>query len=262
MAVSVASLKRGGVDKAPILLIHAVGGVGKTTLGASAPAPVFMQTEDGLRYDVPTFGVLTDFGQVLEALASLYTDEHSFETLVVDSLDWLEPLVWAEACARLGVTSIEQPGYGKGYVEALSVWRQYIDGITALRDHRGMTIVQIAHTQVKRFNSPEHEPYDRYVIKMHDKAAALLAEHCDLVGFLNYRTSTVKADAGFKKSVTRGVGGGMRVLYTEERPAFFAKNRFGQYGMPEAIDLPDVVGNDSALWHAIAQYIPHPGGQQ
>ncbi|MDO8605938.1 MAG: AAA family ATPase [Phaeospirillum sp.] len=94
--------------------------------------------------------------------------------------------------------------------------------------------IQIAHTEIKRFDSPEHEPYDRYIIKLHARAAALMQEHSDAVLFANYRISTVKSDVGFNKKVTRALGSGERVLYTAERPAFLAKNR---YGLPDVLPL-------------------------
>jgi hypothetical protein len=105
-------------------------------------------------------------------------------------------------------------------------------------------VIQLAHTDIRRFDSPEHEPYDRYVIKLHARAAALLQEHSDVVLFANYRVSTVKSDVGFNKKVTRALGSGERVLYTEERPAFLAKNRYG---------LPDVLPLD---WPAFAAAMP------
>ena len=129
---------------------------------------------------------------------------------------------------------IEAPGYGKGYVAALDVWREFLDGINALRDDRGMAAVLIAHADIRRFDSPETEPYDRYQPKLHSRAAALVQEHVDAVLFANYRISTVKSDAGFGKKVVRGVSGGDRLLHTIERPAFLAKNRFG---LEESIDL-------------------------
>ncbi|GAB5501169.1 MAG: hypothetical protein PsegKO_34800 [Pseudohongiellaceae bacterium] len=97
-----------------------------------------------------------------------------------------------------------------------------------------MAIVQIAHTDIRRFDSPEHEPYDRYVIKLHARASALLQEHADVVLFANYRINTVKSDVGFNKKITRALGSGERVIHTEERPAFLAKNR---YGLPETLPL-------------------------
>ena len=184
--------------------------------------PVFLLTEDGLgTLDVPHFPLARTFDEVMQALAFLYTEEHAFRTLVVDHIvDWLEPLVHSRVCKDQGWNSIEDAGYGKGYVHALDLWRQYIEGLNALRDDKGMTVIQIAHTDIKRFDSPRVPgPYDRYVIKLHTKASALLQEHSDVVLFANYRISTVKSDVGFNKKVTRALGSGERLLHTAERPA-------------------------------------------
>ena len=245
MAISLAQLTRANAPKPPRILIHGVAGVGKTTFAAEANKPVFVQTEDGLgTIPAANFPLARTFEEVLESLASLYTEDHDFKTVVIDSVDWLEPLVWGKACRDNGWASIEEPGYGRGYVAALNLWRQYIEGLNALRDDRGMTVVQIAHTDIKRFDSPEHDPYDRYVIKLHARAAALMQEHSDIVLFANYRISTVKADVGFNKKVNRAMGSGERVIHSAERPAFLAKNR---YGLPETLPLD---------WQSFAQAMP------
>lgn len=245
MAITLAQLTRAAQPKPPRILIHGVAGVGKTTFASEANNPVFIQTEDGLGTLPAThFPLARTYEEVLESLGSLYTEDHDFRTVVIDSVDWLEPLVWAKACRDNGWNSIEDAGYGKGYVACLGLWRQYVDGLNALRDERGMAVVQIAHTDIKRFDSPEHDPYDRYVIKLHTRAAALLLEHSDVVLFANYRISTVKADVGFNKKVNRAMGSGERVIHTAEKPAFLAKNR---YGLPETLPLE---------WQAFAQAMP------
>jgi hypothetical protein len=219
--------------------------VGKTSFAASAPAPVFIQTEDGLgTMDAPTFGLLKSYDDVMEAIGALYSEKHPYQTVVLDSLDWLEPLIWASVAKANGWANVETPGYGKGYVAALDAWRVLLDGLNALRDEKGMTVIGIAHSEIKRFDSPENEPYDRYTIKLHARASALLQEHVDCVLFANYRISTVKSEVGFNKKVVRGVGGHDRLLYTAERPAFLAKNRFG---LPESVPLE---------WQQLAQHIP------
>ena len=129
-------------------------------------------TEDGLgTLEVPHFPLARTFDEIMDALERLYTDEHGYRSVVIDSVDWLEPLVWQRACKDNRWASIEDAGYGKGYIAALDLWRQYLDALDALRGERGMTVVQIAHTDIKRFDSPEHEPYDRYVIKLHARAS-------------------------------------------------------------------------------------------
>ena len=201
--------------------------MGKTTFSVSAPRPVFILTEDGLgRLQTTSFPLAKSYSDVMEALDALLTEVHDFETVVVDSLDWLEPLIWGEVARMHGVNSVEDLGYGRGYVAALDLWRAYLDKLDRLRNEKNMVVVQVAHSVIKRFDSPEHEPYDRYEIKLHAKAAALVQEHSDCVLFANYRVSTTKTDVGFKKKVNRAVGSGERVLFTQERPAFLAKNRF------------------------------------
>jgi hypothetical protein len=82
-------------------------------------------------------------------------------------------------------------------------------------------------------------------------------EHSDVVGFLNYRVSLQKSDVGFNKKVNRAVGGGQRVLYLEERPAFHAKNR---YGMPVSIDLPTKLQawtEPESIWAVLAEHLPN-----
>ncbi|GAC1508425.1 MAG: hypothetical protein NVS1B6_15800 [Steroidobacteraceae bacterium] len=249
--ISMATVKRGAAPKPPVLLVYSGHGLGKTTLGASAPSPIFLQTEDGLgSLDVPTFGLLRTFDEMMQAIGALYAEEHEFQTVVLDSMDHLEPLIWAQTCKDNGWANLESPGYGKGFAAALDHWRILMDGFKALRDDKGMTVLMLAHCMVQRFDAPDSEPYDRYQPKLHKGASALVQELADGVFFGNYRISTVKSDQGFGKTVTRAVGGGDRVLYTEERPAFLAKRRFET--MPSVIPLS---------WDAIAQHIPalaHP----
>jgi hypothetical protein len=243
MAISLASLQRSSPRVPPRLLVYGTAGIGKSTLGQRAPAPVFIQTEES-EVDVPTFGLLRTYEQVMEALAALYSEPHDFQTVVLDSLDWLEPMVWAETCRVNGWPNIEGPGYGKGYLAALDQWRALLDGFNSLRGERGMTVLLIAHCEIKRFDSPETEPYDRYQIKLQPRASALVQEHVDAVLFANYRVSTVKADLGFNKKAVRGVGAGDRLLFSNERPAFLAKNR---YALPDSLPLD---------WPTLAAGIP------
>lgn len=247
MAITIASLKKSTSLTPPRILIHGVAGVGKSTFASGAYNPAFICTEDGLgALQVNHFPLAKTYGEVAEALDALRNDEHDLGTAVIDSVDWLEPLIWAETCRINKWENIEQPGYGKGYAAALDIWRDYIDRLNELRDKRGMAIIQIAHTDIKRFDSPEHEPYDRYQIKLQTRAAALLQEHSDIVLFANYRVSVVKSEVGFNKKIARALGSGERVMHTAERPAFLAKNR---YGLPDTLPLS---------WSALVDAMPKP----
>jgi hypothetical protein len=110
-----------------------------------------------------------------------------------------------------------------------------------------MQVVLLAHTEIKVFNDPSNEPYDRYQIKLQARAAAIAQEWADAVLFVNFRATTQKTDKGFKKFVTRGIGSGERVAYTEERPSHYAKTR---YAMPSEVSLPK-----GGAYAAIASHI-------
>lgn len=235
MTISLECIKSGVNLVPPMIMVYGTHGVGKTSFAASAPDPIFIQTEDGLGLiGAPTFGLIKSFEGVMEAISALYSGDHNYKTAVLDSVDHMENLVWSQAAKDNGWANIETPGYGRGYVAALDLWRLLVEGLRALRDDKGMVVILIAHSQISRFDAPDNEPYDRYSPKLHKGASALLQEAMDAVLFANYRIATVKSEAGFGKKISRGVGAGDRVLYTEERPAFLAKQR---YNLPPVIPM-------------------------
>ena len=235
MALSLKDLSSDPTIAPPRIVLYGPHGIGKTTFGAGAPGPVLLPTEDGIgKLSVAHFPMLRSYEAVLEAIGALYQEEHKHQTVVLDSLDWLEPLIWKRACKVHGWADIEEPGYGKGYIAALDIWREFLDGVNALRTHRNMAVILIAHNQIKRFDSPDTEPYDRYQIKLQDRASALVEEWSDAILFANWRTFTTSTDVGFNKKVIRGVTSGERVMFTEERPAYKAKNR---YSLPPELPL-------------------------
>lgn len=235
MAISLSSIsKTQRAAKPPRVVIHGPHGVGKTTLGAGGYNPIFLPLEDGLGgIETSAFPLLKTWDEVKQALNTLLTEKHDFGTVVVDSLDWLEPLVWAEVCKLNNKRSIEEIPYGKGYIEAAPFWREFLDLLDRLRDN-GMASVLIAHSEIKRFDSPETEPYDRYQIKLHKMASALVQEWADVIGFAQFETAIKTQDAGFGNAKARGIGTGRRFLHVVEKPAFVAKNR---YAMPDKTAL-------------------------
>ncbi|MCA0944532.1 ATP-binding protein [Salipiger pacificus] len=247
MSFNLSSIQSGATNanRPPILICYGVHGVGKTTLGAMFPNPILLRCEDGLGgLAVDAFPKAETFDDVMTALQALATEDHGYQTLVVDSLDWLEPMVWEQTCRNNGWQSIEEPGFGKGYVATMDQWREYMDAVNYLRDAKGMTIFQIAHTDIRTFEDPNADSYSRYEIKLHKKASALVQEHADAILFANYRVSVKTSEGGFGAKKARAIGSGERLLYTEERPSFLAKNR---YGMDPSLPME---------FGAIAHFIP------
>ena len=157
-------IHRGKQPMPPRLIVYGTEGVGKSTFAAEAPAPVFVQTEDGLaEIECTKFPLATTFADVLAALSELYSEPHDFQTVVIDSLDWLERLIFDALCKQHNVASIEKVdgGYAKGYTHALTYWRQILDTLNLLRSERGMVVIGIAHSKIEKFEDPESSAYDR-----------------------------------------------------------------------------------------------------
>ena len=248
MAISLDSISRTKRVRAPKIVICGPGKVGKTTFAAMAPASVGILTEDGAdNVDTQAFPLCRTLGEVYEAIGVLLNEEHEFKTLFIDSLDWLEPLLQEHVCQQHGWKSIEQPGYGKGYIEASTEWRNLLNGLEALRQKRGMGIILIAHDKIKRVEDPLTEGYDSHVLKLHDRAAALVMEWADVIGYAGYRVFTTKTDAGFGQKETKATTTGERILHVEAHPAHCGGNRFGMQNTP--LSWPEF---QSALAAAVA----------
>ena len=237
--------------KPPHIVIYGTNKVGKSTFGALAEKPVFIRTEDGTsNIEVDSFPLATSCKEVMSNLADLATKPHDYKTVVIDSVDWLEPMIHRQICEEQKVKNLEAIGYGKGYVMAMDLWREYLSALKYLRDEIGMTTIQIAHSEIKRFENPETEAYDRYQVKLHKMASDLILEFADIIFFANHFVGVTKNKQGFGQERVRAVGGGDRFLYSEERPAFKAGNRFG---------LPDQIPFDpkGEYWNVIKQHVPY-----
>lgn len=241
MAFDLKSIRKNDAMAAPRIMVYGVEGIGKSTFGAGSPNPIYILTEDGLgSLKVDHFPLATSSQDVMDAIATLYKENNAFETVVIDSLDWLEAIIQREIEQKYDAKDL---AYGKGSLIAAEKWREILDGLNALRNDKGMAIILIAHTTIKRFDSPEVEPYDRYQPKLQERSNAVVREWADAVLFANYRTIVKKDDVGFNQTNNRGISTGERLLFTSERPAYMAKNR---YNMPESIPLS---------WDAFAEAI-------
>ena len=237
----------------PRFVIYGTEGIGKSTTAAAAPKPIFIPTEDGLdQIDCASFPLATSLANVEAALQSLIQDQHDFESVVIDSLDWLERLIWDALCEQYGVASIEKVdgGYARGYTHALTHWRRVLDSLNILRGSRGMCVILLAHAKVEKFEDPEQAAYDRYSPRLHKHATALVTEWADGVLFATRKIITKTEETGFnrERTIASGLGkdGGERVLRCVGSPACVAKNRF---------DLPAEL---PLSWAALMQAMASP----
>lgn len=224
----------------PRIVVHGKGGVGKTTFGASALAPVVLPVEEGLGIlKVPHFAKPTAYAEIMQVIQELAQDKHEYKTLVVDTVDHVQPLIWDEVCRRRSNSkrtyeNIVDFTYQEGYMFADPLWIDFFQGLDALR-RKGMTMIVLCHNEGKVVDDALIGPYERVQPKLHKRANAFLYEWADVVGYLDIERSA-KEKEGTKGRVTRtSATTGRRILYLEDQGGFVAKNRFD---LPPRVYVP------------------------
>lgn len=221
----------------PVLAVYGTPGVGKTSLAFEFPEPIYLYVDgenppDGVDWEDRS-DQITSFAGLLDTFEELLTTDHPFQTVIIDSLDKVEPMVWDATCARNGWDTIDSndkgspTSFGKGYLAADVEWGEYHEAIGAMA-RAGMYVVQILHSEAKAFKDPLVDDYDRYRPKLQKRALDLVIENCKALLFLNRRTS-VKLTKGFggkDQAKPEGMSGSERIIHTDERAGFLAKNRF------------------------------------
>src|SRR5690606_25586164 len=131
------------------IMLYGVHGVGKTTWAAQAPGAIILPTEEGANdIECAKLPLADTFEMFMSYISALYSDPHDYSTVIVDSLDWLERLIWSVVCKENNVETISDISYGRGYDAAIKNWDQVLSGLDALRNDRGMMVIVLSHSVI------------------------------------------------------------------------------------------------------------------
>ena len=127
------AINRGKINRPQKAVIYGPEGVGKSTLASLTPAPVFLDTEGGTHHlDVIRLDAASTWDEITAAVAQLAKAPHPFKTLVIDTADWLEKRLSEHLCRKANKDSIEDFGYGKGWVLLTEEFARFLNSLDAL----------------------------------------------------------------------------------------------------------------------------------
>ena len=224
------NITKGKINRAQKVVIYGSEGIGKSSLAANFPEPLFIDTEGGTaQMDVRRIDKPQSWEELLAIVQEVAATPDVCKSLILDTADWAEQLIVTFLCAKYKQNSIESFGYGKGYTYLAEEFTKLLNAfdrvITA-----DIHVVITAHAKMRKFEQPdEMGAYDRWEMKLSKQVAPLLKEWCDLLLFCNYQTFVVTSENNTQKAQ-----GGKRVMYTSHHPAWDAKNRVH---LPEVLEL-------------------------
>jgi len=223
-------ISNGRIARAQKVVLYGSEGIGKSTLAAMFPNPLFIDTEGGTAHmDVRRIAKPGTWVELMDILNEVSMTPDICGSLVIDTADWAEQLAVSHVCAKYKKAGLEDFGYGKGHTylaEEFTPFFRALDRIIGA----GIHVVVTAHAKMRKFEQPdEMGAYDRWEMKLSKQVAPLFKEWCDMLLFLNYQTYVVTTENKSTKAQ-----GGKRVIYTSHHPCWDAKNR---HGLPEVLDL-------------------------
>lgn len=222
------AINKGLVSRPQRIVIYAPEGLGKSTLGSQLPDPLFIDLEKGTHHLDVARVEPRNYSEFSEVIKSLAADNQGFQTIVIDTIDWLEELVIEHVIRtanKPGIKSIEDFGYGKGFTHLAEEFQVVLNNLNDVA--KRANVVVLAHSHVRKFELPDAAgAFDRYELKLSKQVAPLLREWCDALLFANWRTVTTAPDANAGKKA-RLVGGKERMIYCSHTAAWDGKNRHG-----------------------------------
>lgn len=256
---------RKGPQKSPVkLILYGKGGIGKTTFAASAPSPIFLAPDQDEQCDASFLPTPHKWEDALAYIEALRTDEHGYETFVIDTIDLLESLAVHYVCQRDdgqappgykrplrlmvdGKPMIENYGYGSGWKTVLEEFRLLVAALDRLRNERGMHLILLAHEHAAREKNEAGDDYSVITPSLNKLNVGLLYNWSSACLYGSYETLLLApAEDGRRAKVSAT---GKRVLHTGRTSAHLAKNR---YGLPETMPI-----SWQAFWEHTQRYDAH-----
>lgn len=241
-------------DRAVMVTLCGDSGMGKTSLAATFPKPIFIRAEDGMQaipveHRPNALPLIASVAQLWEQLTALIHEKHDYQTVVIDSVTALERLFMADVLASdPKAKSINQAmgGYGAGTNAIAAMHGRVRKACGIMTEKRGMHAVFIAHADLEAMKLPDQDDYMRYSLRLPNKSLPPYVDDVDVVGFLKQQM-VVMGDEGERKKAR---GSGSRELVCHVTPSSVSKNR---YGITQSI--PVTIGTNP-----LAQFVPALGG--
>jgi len=224
-----------GIKKMPRkIIIYGPPKLGKSTLAGSTKKSLMIPTEDRVAHvDCDKTPVVKTYREILDIFDFLLNEKkHTYKNIIIDTLDWLEPILHQYICDKKGFKSLtddtsKETNFSKGLkYHAVEGWKTFLHNCDVLRD-AGMNIIIVAHSQTITINPPNTDSYDKAVMKIDKNSLAVIEEWADIIAFYD-KEIFVKTNEKSLDKKGKALAAQKRKLHLSgENPAMLNGNSFG-----------------------------------
>ena len=185
---------KGQTLTAPKLMLYGLSGVGKSSLAAKLKNPIFLDFEGGLNYlgvdRTPQYLDLDEFYKdLIELYRTAEAGKRVYDTIVIDSVDWLVRKV-VEKAAGIDKHNLTETlnrsngGYGNGKQVLENQIRTMLLPLLVSLNKQGYGICLVAHAERKDLMDADGVDTERIAPKIDVNTMNTFVEWCDNVFYL------------------------------------------------------------------------------
>lgn len=263
------------IASAPMITIVSSAGVGKSSLAALFPKPIFIQAEASgaifEKWDAEVqpdlaprlprarrkdkneqvFGLnkatlsVSTFSALLDQLRWLLTETHEYKSIVIDTVTTLNRMFEHEVCEEYCVDNVAEAagGFHRGYTVVQEMHSEIVNACEKIREKKGMAVIFLAHTGMQKVkNRPDVDEYMVYTLDMHEKSVPVYVSLPDAVIYLKkeeFIQDTKKDRKGVVTKYGKMVQTGERIMVTSGDGMVGFVNAKNRYKMEAEIPLPE-----------------------
>lgn len=242
VSVALDDISSGPIDQPDAVVIYGSGGIGKSTLAAYLPAPLFLDSDRGTTKLDVSRSRINRWAELRGKLAMIaQSPPRGVLSVVVDNLSTGEELakdfVVETRTTEKGmkVDSIEGFGWGKGWQFVYDEMVALLADLDRIRQH-GIIPCVIAHSAASQIPNPSGEDYLRWEPALYGGDKKGRGSVRELVKNWSDQTLFIGLDVFVQHG--RGAGSGTRTIYTQEEATHVAKSRTKPTTIPYELTDP------------------------
>lgn len=259
MGFSMSDIHKGVKPMPRKIIIYGPPKLGKSTLAGSTRSALMIPTEDRVAHIAcDKTPVVDSFENIMEIFDFLLNGKHAYKRAIVDTLDWLEPLIHdyairkvneklsgtgANLAKSINDDNCKETTFQKGLkFLAPQAWKVFLANCDVLRE-KGIDIIFVAHSHIITVNPPDRDPYERYVMKIDKSSLAVLEEWADVIAFYDKEVFVKNEKTGPTTTKGKVISSKRRILHLcGDNPAMINGNSFGLGDAEVALEnCPDIM---------------------